>query len=387
MMCIFVVPGNGHVLLRMPDTAVLNIINLNIDSTHAEIAECKTSRGQETHAVMEGCTNMDAGVITTQDTNSQNIQNNSNKSINYFLSSNNIDVDNRKGSAMMQKIHKTFGNVFNGIGCFKGTFSSQLKPKSKPYQVPPRHVAYVLQKPFKEELECLQKMDIITPLGVDKMAEWYNSFVLVPKANGKVRLCLDPVQLNQAFIRPIHRGRTLNDILPRLNNVQYMSIIEASSGYHNLRLDMQSSYLTTFTCPFGRYRHKRLLFGAVPVGDMFQCKNNEIFNDIPNVFGIAHDILVIGYNKGRADHDQVVYNVLRWCQDVNLKLNKEKCPFRCISIPFFGKVVSRECIQPDLQKIRALTKMPVQKNKRELQAFLGIINYLSKCFDHFILMK
>ena len=94
---------------------------------------------------------------------------------------------------MMQKIHDAFGNVINGIGgCFKGTFSLQLKPDSKPYQAPTRHVAYVLQKPFKEELECLQKMDIITPLGVDETAEWCNSYVLVPKAKWKVRLCLDP---------------------------------------------------------------------------------------------------------------------------------------------------------------------------------------------------
>ena len=114
-------------------------------------------------------------------------------------------------------------------------------------------MAYVLQKLFKEELEWLQKMDIITPLGVDKTAEWCSSFVLVPKANGNVRLCLDLARLNQALIRPIHRGPKVNDILPKLNNVQYMSIIDTGSGYHNLQLDTKSSYLTTFTCPFGRY--------------------------------------------------------------------------------------------------------------------------------------
>ena len=47
-------------------------------------------------------------------------------------------------------------------------FPLQLKPDSKPYQAPPRHVAYALQKSFKEELEHMQKMDIIAPLGVDK---------------------------------------------------------------------------------------------------------------------------------------------------------------------------------------------------------------------------
>ena len=176
----------------------------------------------------------------------------------------------------------------------------------------------------------------------------------------------------------MHRGPTLNDILPRPNNVQYMSIIDASLGYHNLKLDKQSSYLITFACPFGRYRYKCLPFRVTPAGNMFQWKINEIFSDMLNVFGIAYDILVIGYDKDGADHDEAVYNVVRWCQDVNLKLNKEKCHFRCMSIPFFGEVVSREGVQPDPQKIRALDKMPAPKNKRELQAFLGIINYLGK---------
>ena len=63
---------------------------------------------------------------------------------------------------MMQNIHTRFGNFFNGIGCFEGTFSLQLKPDSKPYQAPPRHVAYALQEPCKEELRHLQEMDIIT---------------------------------------------------------------------------------------------------------------------------------------------------------------------------------------------------------------------------------
>ena len=111
---------------------------------------------------------------------------------------------------------------------------------------------------------------------------------------------------------------------------------------------------------------------------MFQHKIDEIFNDMPNVFGITDDILVIGYDQDGTDHNEAVYNVLRQCQDVNLKLNKDRCHFRCTSIPFFGEVVSREGLQPDLQKIRALTKISVPKNKRELQAFLGIINYLGK---------
>ena len=56
-----------------------------------------------------------------------------------------------------------------------------------------------------------------------------------------VRLCPDLAWLNQALIRPIHRGPTLNDILPKLNNVKFMSIIDASSWYHNCQLDTKLS--------------------------------------------------------------------------------------------------------------------------------------------------
>ena len=48
-------------------------------------------------------------------------------------------------------------------------------------------------------------------------------------------------------------------------------------------------------------------------------ENRQNFNDMPNVCGIAGNILVIGYDKDGADHDAVVYDVLRQCQDVNLK--------------------------------------------------------------------
>ena len=106
-------------------------------------------------------------------------------------------------------------------------------------------------------------MDIITPLAIEETAEWCNSFVLVPKANGKVRLCLDPARLNQALIRPIHRGPTLNDILLKLNNVQYMSIIDASSGYHNLKLDGKSPSLLL---------HAHLARTSISIYHLEQCQ-------------------------------------------------------------------------------------------------------------------
>ena len=53
---------------------------------------------------------------------------------------------------------------------FDGIFSLQVKPDSKPYQLPQRHVAYVLWKLFKEEWERLQQQYIIIHLGIAETA-------------------------------------------------------------------------------------------------------------------------------------------------------------------------------------------------------------------------
>ena len=134
----------------------------------------------------------------------------------------------KKSAEITQQQQRDFEDVFNRIGCFDGTFSLQLKPDNKSYQASLGHVAYALQTPFKKELKRLQKQNITAPIGVDETAEWSNSFVLVPKADGRVRVCLDPTWLNQALIRLVHRGTILNDILQKLNNVKYLSNIDAS---------------------------------------------------------------------------------------------------------------------------------------------------------------
>ena len=55
--------------------------------------------------------------------------------------------------------------------------------------------------------------------------------------------------------------------------------------------------------PIGRYRYKRLPFGAAPAGDLFQRKTDEIYKDLPKVIGIADDILVVGYDADGKDDD------------------------------------------------------------------------------------
>ena len=162
--------GNNQKLLGIPDTMVLNIINVNFDSIQVEAVECRTNTKQDVKRHNNKVPN--TAINTTQTPSSQIDSNNSNVVIKYFYSSQDTSGNKKDSAVMTKKVHYEFSDVFNGIGCFEGTFSLQLKPDRKPYQAPPRCVAYVLQKPLQEELERLQQLDIITPLGIDKISEW-----------------------------------------------------------------------------------------------------------------------------------------------------------------------------------------------------------------------
>ena len=77
---------------------------------------------------------------------------------------------------------------------------------------------------------------------------------------------------------------------------------------------------------------------------MFQTEIDEIFKDLPHIFGIANDILVVGYDTDHKDHDDTLERVLQICRQGNLKLNKDTCHFRCMQVPFLSKIISRNSV-------------------------------------------
>ena len=47
----------------------------------------------------------------------------------------------------------------------------------------------------------------------------------------------------------------------------------------------------------------KLPFRVVPAGDIYQCKIDETFKGLPNVFGIADDVLILQYDADCRDHN------------------------------------------------------------------------------------
>ena len=270
---------------------------------------------------------------------------------------------------------REYKDVFQGIGTLPGGYYHiQLKEDYKPVQHPPRQVAVSLRAAYKAELERLVDLGIITE--VKEHTEWINSVVPVKKPDGSLRLCLDPKDLNKAIKRNQWYNRTIDDILPELCNSKFFSLLDATSGYWHVKLDYQSSLLTTFNTPWGKFRWLCLPFGLKVSGDVFQERLDRVLRSILNTTGIADDVLSHGATE--AQHDAAVITLLETARANHIKFNPAKFVFKSQDYKFFGGHLTPEGYKVDPKKVKAITEMGPPKNLQDLQSFLGLVNYLNR---------
>ena len=79
---------------------------------------------------------------------------------------------------------------------------------------------------------------------------------------------------------------------------------------------------------------------------------------MPNILVTTDDILIVGYDADGKDHDRILRQVIQVGHQENLKLNKNKCHFRCTKIAFLGEMISRDGVQTDPKKLHILTEFP-----------------------------
>ena len=153
---------------------------------------------------------------------------------------------------------------------------------------------------------------------------WVSSMVIVKKPNGNIRVCLDPKDLNKVLKCSHYPMPTINDILPELSRAKVFSVFDVKNGFWHIELDEESSKLTCFNTPFGRYRWLRMPFGLAPAPEEFKGRPYQVLEGLPGVLTIHDDILLYGgdtYEEARRDHDTKLHKLMMRCREQKLKLN------------------------------------------------------------------
>lgn len=190
----------------------------------------------------------------------------------------------------------------------------------------------------------------------------------------KIRICLDPTDLNKAVRREHYPLPTIEEVVSECPDAVLFSVLDAKSGYLQIPLTYESSLLTTMNTPLGRYRWTRLPFGIKSAPEVFQKIMDDMLSGIEHSRAVMDDIVVAG--RDREHHDQVLRQVLERAQSYNLKLNFDKVKIRKTEVSYVGHVISANGLKPDPNKIKAVIDMPPPDSKEAVRRFLGFIQYL-----------
>eukprot|EP00057_Strongylocentrotus_purpuratus_P007993 XP_011662467.1 PREDICTED: uncharacterized protein K02A2.6-like [Strongylocentrotus purpuratus] len=262
---------------------------------------------------------------------------------------------------------------FDGIGKFDGKYHIVIDKDAAPVIHAVRRCPIGIKDDIKKELDEMESLEVIE--SVTKPTDWVSSLAYTQKPNGRWRICLDPKDLNKAIKRSHMPMPTIEEVRHQFEGATVFSTLDARHGYWAIQLDEESSYLTTFNSPFGRYRFKRLPFGLCVSQDVFQQRMNQILEKCPGVIGMADDIAVVG--KTAVEHDANLHNLMRVAKEHGLVLNWNKCHIKQDRVRFYGLVFSKDGVQPDPQKTAAISALNAPQNVTELREFLGIVTYMS----------
>ena len=268
---------------------------------------------------------------------------------------------------------KEFPDQFKDFGRFTGKYKIWLHHDTHPVIHAPRICPITLCPKVKEHLNKMECLGVITH--VDEPTDWVSSITYVQEANGKLCLCLDPHDLNEAICHDHHKMPTVEEVSHEFVHSCFFTKLDAHHWYWSIVPNQDSSLLMTFNSPFRRCHFLQLPFGLVCSQDIFQKKMDQILKECQGCIGIADDITVHGCTK--VEHDACLWDLMHIAHKYNLVFNPQKTHVKAQAINFFGCLYNANGVHPDPGKVNAVHTLLAPTNFTELQEFLGLVTYLS----------
>ncbi|XP_064473364.1 uncharacterized protein K02A2.6-like [Ornithodoros turicata] len=224
---------------------------------------------------------------------------------------------------------------------------------------------------------AIQKMvseGILEPIAFSR---WATPIVPVHKRDGTLRICGDyRCTVNTVSQPDKYPLPTATEMFAILANGAVFSKLDLAQAYLQLPVDEESSNLLTLNTPLGLFKVKRLPFGVSAAPGIFQRFIETLLRDIPGVAVYLDDIIIT--SRCVKEHDQRVQAVLERLQHSGLRLNGKKCLFAVPAMDFLGFKISAAGIRPCADKVKAIHGAREPRDKKELQAFLGLVNFYER---------
>eukprot|EP00253_Pinus_taeda_P028351 PITA_28351 len=181
--------------------------------------------------------------------------------------------------------------------------------------------------------------------------------LFVKKKDSTLRLCIDYKKLNKVTIKNKYPLLRIEDLFDQLKGETMSSKIDLRLGYDQVCIKEEDILKTAFmTSVLHPYLDK---FFIVIIDDILVYSKNE---------------------EERVEHFAVVLIFLREHQ---LYSKLSKCSFFHTEVHYLGHVISKEGIEVDLEKIRAIMEWEAPKNKGKVRSFMGLESYYRRFIGNF----
>jgi len=154
-----------------------------------------------------------------------------------------------------------------------------IKERARPVCQPQRKMNPNLREIVKEELQNFLDAGFIYPISD---SEWVSLLVIVPKKNGKGRVCVDYRVLNKATQKDHFPLPFIDQVLDSLSRKKFFSFLDGFSGYNQIRIAPQDQDKTTFISPWGTFSYRVLPFGLCNAPATFQRAVIGMFSNMLN---------------------------------------------------------------------------------------------------------
>ncbi|KAJ8174656.1 hypothetical protein LV157_008777 [Aspergillus fumigatus] len=199
--------------------------------------------------------------------------------------------------------------------------------------------------------------------------------LFVPKKDGSLRLCVDYRPLNAITIKDRYPLPLIHEIQDRIRGAKWFTKLDITDAYNHIRIAEGEEWKTAFRTKYGHFEYLVMPFGLTNAPASFQRFINEVLQEYLDLFVIAYldDILI--FSKEKEEHVEHVNKVLEKLQKASIKLKLKKCEFHVQETEFLGHWISTEGIHMDQNKVQAIRDWPQPKNVKEVQQFIGLVNY------------
>ncbi|AFO54491.1 reverse transcriptase [Rose yellow vein virus] len=198
---------------------------------------------------------------------------------------------------------------------------------------------------------------------------------------GKARMVINYKPLNLRIRKNAYRIPNKDSLFLAIRESQFYSKFDCKSGFYQVPMEQDSIQLTAFSTPIGSYEWLVMPFGLATAPSIFQAKMDNVLEDHHDYCLVYIDDIIV-FSRTLEEHKIHVITIAKTLKKNGIVISKKKMELGLTKINFLGCEIENGRIILQNHVLENLSKFPSEiKDKKELQSFLGIINYAASHYS------